>query len=337
MTSAELVAIVLWVAAMLYAVFGGADFGAGVWDLLAGGARSGARPRALIDRALTPVWEANHVWLIFLLVIMWTAFPTAFAAITTTLFVPLTLAALGIVLRGSGFAFRKVVEGLGGRRAFGAIFASSSLITPFFLGAAVGAIVSGDVHVGGPVAGASTWLSLISVTIGVLFVATSSHVASVFLVAEARRAGDGELERYFRRRAIASGAISGLLALAGLLVVHRDARLLYEGLTSGAGLALVIISSACGLATLALLVAGRPAPRVIAVGAVAAIVWGWGAAQAPYLLPATLKINAAAAPGPTLTALFVVFGAALLIVVPALVLLLALSQRGLLGEGGEGG
>jgi cytochrome bd-type quinol oxidase subunit 2 len=187
MTSAELVAVVLWVAAMLYAVFGGADFGAGVWDLLAGGARSGARPRALIDRALTPVWEANHVWLIFLLVIMWTAFPTAFAAITTTLFVPLTLAALGIVLRGSGFAFRKVVEGLGGRRAFGAIFASSSLITPFFLGAAVGAIVSGDVHVGGSVAGASTWLSLISVTIGVLFVATSSHVASVFLVAEARR------------------------------------------------------------------------------------------------------------------------------------------------------
>jgi len=315
MTSAELVAGALWVTAMLYAVFGGADFGAGVWDLLAGGSARGARPRALIDRALTPVWEANHVWLIFLLVIMWTAFPAAFAAIMTTLFVPLTLAALGIVLRGSGFAFRKVVEGLGGRRAFGAIFASSSLITPFFLGTAVGALVAG---------------------FGVLFLATSSHVAAVFLVAEARRAGDGELERYFRRRAIASGAACGLLAFAGLLVLHRDARLLYDGLTSGAGLVLVIVSAICGIATIALLLSGRPAPRLIGVGAVAAIVWGWGAAQQPYLLPPTLKINAAAASGPVLTALFVVFGAALLLVVPPLVVLLALSQRGLLRESEEG-
>jgi cytochrome d ubiquinol oxidase subunit II len=133
-TLANAVALVLLVGVTLYAVFGGADFGSGFWDLTAGGATHGARVRALIDVAIGPVWEANHVWLIFCLVVLWTAFSPAFAAIMTVLFVPLTLAALGIVLRGAGFAFRRSAESLGGRRAFGAVFAASSVITPFFFG-----------------------------------------------------------------------------------------------------------------------------------------------------------------------------------------------------------
>ena len=145
MTAVQATAIVLWLGITAYAVFGGADFGAGFWDLAAGRTAPGLRPRALIADAIGPVWEANHTWLIFDLVILWTAFPPAFAAIMSTLFVPLSLAGLGIVLRGAAFAFRPQATGLRGRRAAGAIFAISSVVTPFFLGAVAGAIASGRV------------------------------------------------------------------------------------------------------------------------------------------------------------------------------------------------
>src|SRR6478736_2053229 len=128
-----------------YAVFGGADFGAGFWDLVAGGAERGRRPRAVIAHSIGPVWEANHVWLIFCLVVMWTVFSGAFAAIMSTLYIPLGLAAFGIVLRGSGFAFRKVSFRTPGQRANGALFAASSVITPFFFGTVAGGIASGRV------------------------------------------------------------------------------------------------------------------------------------------------------------------------------------------------
>jgi hypothetical protein len=140
-------AVVLFAGVTLYAIFGGADFGAGFWDLTAGGAERGRRPRGLIDRSIGPVWEANHVWLIFCLVVLWTAFPTAFAAIMTTVYIPLGLAALGIVLRGSGFAFRKVSVRTPTQRANGAVFATSSVVTPFFMGVVAGAIASGRILV----------------------------------------------------------------------------------------------------------------------------------------------------------------------------------------------
>src|SRR3954449_7065156 len=133
-------AVVLFIGVVAYAVFGGADFGAGFWDLIAGGADRGARPRAVIEHAIGPVWEANHVWLIFTFVVLWTCFPTAYASITLTLFVPLTLAAFGIVLRGAGFAFRKAVFRTRDRRNFGAAFAVSSVLVPFCLGAVAGSI-----------------------------------------------------------------------------------------------------------------------------------------------------------------------------------------------------
>ena len=159
MSKADAAAAILWVGATFYALFGGADFGGGFWDLIAGGAERGERPRALIQRSLTPVWEANHVWLIFILVVLWTAFPPAFSAIFTTLYVPIALAALGIVLRGSGFAFRKSIEGLRERRAAGATFALSSVLTPFFMGAVVGAIAAGNVPADGNGDAFSSWLA----------------------------------------------------------------------------------------------------------------------------------------------------------------------------------
>src|SRR3954468_20832786 len=176
MSKADAAAAILWVGATFYALFGGADFGGGVWDLVAGGSERGGRPRALIQRSLTPVWEANHVWLIFVLVVLWTAFPEAFSAIFTTLYVPLTLAALGIVLRGSGFAFRKSIEGLQGRRAMGAAFAISSLMTPFFMGAVVGAIAAGNVPAAGNGDAFSTWLAPLPLLIGAMFVASGAYL-----------------------------------------------------------------------------------------------------------------------------------------------------------------
>ena len=145
MTLAELLLSVMFVGLIAYALFGGADFGAGTWDLFAGGTRRGQRQRDLIEHSIGPVWEANHVWLIFVLVVLWTAFSGAFAALASTLYIPLTLAAFGMIARGTAFAFRKSITTLGMRRFLGASFALSSLITPYFLGAVVGGVASGRV------------------------------------------------------------------------------------------------------------------------------------------------------------------------------------------------
>jgi cytochrome d ubiquinol oxidase subunit II len=290
-----------------------------------------------MERALTPVWEANHVWLIFDLVVLWTAFPEAFAAIMSTFFVPLTLAALGIVFRGSGFAFRHVTEGLAGRRLYGAVFAFSSVLTPFFMGTVVGGIASGRVPADGEGDRITSWLNVTSVLVGALFVASCAYLAAVFLVADARRAGRPELVQYFRVRALGAGAVSGCLALAGIAVLRDDARSFYDGLTSE-GLPLVIASAVCGAIALGLLT--RPAPRgarPLAIGAVTAVVWGWGAAQYPDLLPGALTIAEAAGPSQTLTALLIVFGVAAVVVAPALALLFTLHQRSLLDEEGRPG
>src|ERR1700704_6480175 len=208
----DVVAIQLWLGVTAYAVLGGADFGAGFWDLAAGGAARGARPRALIDRAISPVWEANHVWLVFILVVLWTGFPDAFAAIFSTLFVPLALAALGIVLRGAGFALRHVAGRLEAKRVLGAAFAISSVMTPFFMGTVVGAVASGRVPADGNGDRLTSWGNGTAIVIGLLFVATRAYLPAPFLVADARRAGDAELETYFRRRALGAGGVGGALA-----------------------------------------------------------------------------------------------------------------------------
>ncbi|HYJ22723.1 MAG TPA: cytochrome d ubiquinol oxidase subunit II [Solirubrobacterales bacterium] len=330
MSKADAAAAILWVGVTFYALFGGADFGGGFWDLIAGDAEQGERPRALIQRSLTPVWEANHVWLIFILVILWTAFPPAFSAIFSTLYVPIALAALGIVLRGAGFAFRKQVEGLSGRRALGATFALSSVLTPFFMGTVVGAIASGNVPADGNGDAFSSWLEPLPLLTGAMFVATSAYLAAVFLVGDARRAEEADLERYFVRRALAAAAVAGLAAAVGLVELHAEARYVFDRLVDQ-GLPLVILSALCGLGLLAVLLRGGRRPlRPLAAGAVVAVIWGWGVAQFPYLLPTSLRIDQAAAPDPTLVTVFIVFAAAAVLVLPSLGLLYTLSQRDLL-------
>ena len=215
---------ILLASVTLYAVLGGADFGGGLWDLLAGGDRRGRAPRALIEESITPVWEANHVWLIFDLVIFWTAFPHAFAAVMTTAALPLWLAVAGIVLRGAGFAFREELSRLPQRRAAGATFAFSSLLTPFFMGTVVGAIASGQIPANAGHASLSAWTSATSLLTGLLFVGTCSYIAAVFLVGEAAHRGDRSLQHYFTRRAQAAAIVTGALSLATLAELHISNR-----------------------------------------------------------------------------------------------------------------
>src|SRR6476659_2026695 len=193
-------AVLLIVAVAFYAIFGGADFGAGFWDLTAGGPERGRRPREVIEHSIGPVWEANHVWLIFVFVVLWTCFPEAYASIMLTLFVPLTLAALGIVLRGASFAFRKVVFRTRDRRNFGAAFAISSVLVPYCLGAVVGSIASGRVPAGGKAGDPwDSWVNPTSILAGVLAVTVTAYLAAFFLVTDARRLSDDTMVAYFHR------------------------------------------------------------------------------------------------------------------------------------------
>jgi cytochrome d ubiquinol oxidase subunit II len=329
------VAIVLFFGVTAYAVFAGADFGAGFWDLIAGGAERGAKPRALIDHSIGPVWEANHVWLIFCLVVLWTGFSSAFQSIMLTLFVPLTLAALGIVMRGSSFAFRKSVFVTKQQRVYGAVFAMSSVLVPYCIGAVAGAIASGRVPAGGKAGDWwSSWINPTSVLGGVLAVAVCAYLAAFYLVADADRLGERELVDYFRRRAIIAAVVAGIIAFAGIFVLHADAKYIFDGLTSRA-LPCVIVSAICGVSSLVLLARGRrQLTRVLAIAAVATVVIGWGVAQWPYLLPVSMKLSQAAAPDATLETILVVFVAAAVLIVPSLALLYHLDQRSMLASEG---
>ena len=260
MSTANAVAAVLWLGATFYAVFGGADFGAGFWALFAGRSRRGNRVREVIGWAIGPVWEANHVWLIFVLVVLWTSFPVVFAAIMSTLFIPLSLAALGIVLRGSGFAFQHVASKARNRRVSERFFGVASLLTPFFMGTVVGAIASGRVPPGNAQGNQLTsWLNAVALITGVLFVATSAFLSAVFLVHDSRRFDDPEMESYFKVRALRTAVASGAIATVALFVYRADDRYIYDGLTSRA-IPLVIASVLCGLGVVALLLA-RQATR----------------------------------------------------------------------------
>ncbi len=330
MTLADAAAAVLWAGITFYALFGGADFGGGFWDLAAGGAERGEQPRATIQRSLTPVWEANHVWLIFILVVLWTAFPSAFYAVMTTLYVPITIAAFGIILRGSGFAFRKSIEGLSGRRAAGAVFAISSLLTPFFMGTVVGAVAAGHVPADGNGDAFSSWLQPLPLLIGAIFVVAGAYLAAIFLVGDSRRAGDEEMESYFQRRALGAAVAAGALAVAGLFLLDSEAGYVHDRLLDQ-GLPLVILSLLCGAGAIVVLLRGGRRPlRPLAGGAFVAVIWGWGVAQFPYLLPTSLRIDQAAAPDATLTVVLIVFGIAAVLVLPSLFLLYTLAQKDIL-------
>src|SRR5499433_4249641 len=259
MMAADAVGGILLAGITLYAVLGGADFGGGLWDLLAGRGRRGVAPRGLIDESITPVWEANHVWLVFDLVIFWTAFPVAFASVMNTLALPLWLAAGGIVLRGAGFAFRKEVTRLSLQRAAGATFAFSSLMTPFFMGTVIGAIATGAVPAVASHASLAAWTSPTALLAGFLFVAACGYLAAVYLVGDAAGRGDRRLQGYFTYRAQAAAIVAGALSLATLAELNTSSPVLYARLT-GRALPLVITAGVCGLAVVALLAARRRGP-----------------------------------------------------------------------------
>ncbi|MEV7127527.1 cytochrome d ubiquinol oxidase subunit II [Streptomyces sp. NPDC093260] len=319
---------VMWIGLACYALFGGADFGAGVWDLLAGGARRGDAQRRLIEHSIGPIWEANHVWLIFVIVLLWSGFSPVFAAVMSTLYLPLTLAALGIIARGAAFAFRKASTELWQRRLFGACFAISSLLTPFFLGAVAGAVASGRVPAGLAEGNVITsWLNPTSALGGVLAVLTCAHLAAVYLCADADREGDAELSRAFARRAVVSGLASGGIALVGVAVLHADAPQLFHGLTHRA-LPLVVLSAVSGLVGLGLLTRRRyVAARGAAALAVAAILWAWGVAQYPAMLVGSLTVDQAASQPAVLSACLIALACGAVLLIPSLWLLYGTFQR----------
>ncbi|MCA1219081.1 cytochrome d ubiquinol oxidase subunit II [Streptomyces sp. 8L] len=325
---ADVMLAAMWVGLTCYALFGGADFGAGFWDLLAGRSRRGASRRKLIEHSLGPVWEANHVWLIFVLVMLWTCFPPVFAAVLSTLYIPLTLTALGIIARGAAFAFRKASTELWQQRLFGGCFALSSVITPLFLGAVAGGIASGRVPPG--IAAGDTvtsWVNPTSALGGVIAVLTCAHLAAVYLCADAVREGDAVRAAEFRRRALGSGLACGVVALAGIAVLDQDAPVLFHGLTHRA-LALVVIGAVAGLADLALLLRHRYVlARGAAAIAVAAILWAWGVAQYPHMLVPSTTVAGTASHNSVLVASLISVGVGLVILTPSLWLLYAMFQR----------
>jgi cytochrome d ubiquinol oxidase subunit II len=320
-----------------YTVLGGADFGAGFWDLTAGGDERGGRVRGMVQRSMSPVWEANHVWLIFLLVVAWTAFPVAFGSAFSTLSIPLFLAALGIIFRGAAFALRGQAATIREARTLGAIFALSSVLVPFFLGAALGGIASGRVPVGNAAGDMlDSWVNPTSVAIGVIGVLTGAYLAAVFLAGDSVRAQLPDLVGAFRSRALLSGVVTGAVAIGSLFVVRSDAPALYDGLTSGGGLAAVVVSALAGLATLGLVWARRFGPaRITGSLAVVAMAVGWALAQDPYLLPGQLTLDAGAADDTVLAALVAAIGVGFVILVPSLWYLYRLVLQGRLDQSYE--
>lgn len=317
-----------------YAVLAGADLGAGFWDLTAGGDKRGGRVRGMVQRSMSPVWEANHVWLIFLLVVLWTAFPVFFGSIMSTLYVPLFGAALGIIFRGTAFAVRGQAATMAEARTFGAVFATSSVLVPFFFGTVVGAIASGQVPVGNAVgAPIDSWVNPTSILIGVLAVVSCAYISAVYLAADAQSAGIDDMVEAFRARALGAGVVAGAIAIGGLAVLHSDARDLYDGLTSGGGLVMVILSAVIGAVTLGLVWTRRMnVARFTSAAAVVCITVGWAFAQSPYLLPGDLTLDEAAAGDATLTALLISIGVGLCVLVPSLIYLYRLVLKGTLHQ-----
>ena len=317
-----------------YGVLGSADVGGGFWDLTAGGTRGGGAVRGMIQPSMSPVWEANHVWLIFVLVIFWTAFPVAFGSLFSTLSIPLFLAAVGVIFRGTAFALRGQAATINEARVLGATFALSSVLIPFFLGAAIGGVASGRVPVGNAAGDMiDSWVNATSFTIGVLGVLTGAYLAAVFLAGDAKRANLPDLVEAFRTRALGAGVVTGAAAIAGLVVVRADARPLFDGLTSGGGLVCVIVSGLAGAATLALVWTRRfGLARFSAATAVAALTVGWALAQDPYLLPGELTLDDAAASDAALTALLVANAVGFVLLLPALWYLYSLVLQGRLDQ-----
>lgn len=324
LTAPALVAGAIAASLNVYALTAGADFGGGVWDLLASGERRD-RQRALIAGAIAPIWEANHVWLILVVVLLFTAFPPAFAQLMTVLHIPLSLMLLGIVLRGSAFTFRSYDSRRDSvQRRWGRLFAIASTVTPLLLGTILGAIATGAVGEQRPTSGSSfasvylaPWLSLFPIGVGALALVLFAFLAAVYLTVEAT---DDALREDFRARALWSAVVAALVAIIVLVLARSEAPLVWQALMVGNGaMALRIAATVVALgAMLALWRRAYRAARIAAVGEVSLITWGWALGQFPYLLPPDMTVQNAAAPASTLKLLLIALTAGLAVLVPSL-------------------
>lgn len=319
---------ILWLSLTLYVLLGGADFGAGIWEVNTA-LQASDDERALLYRAIGPVWEANHVWLIFVLVTLHAAFPTAFAALGRALWLPLLLALGGIVFRGAAFAFRTYAVGARRQQAlWGALFAAASTAAPFFLGAAAGAVASGRLPV--TPAGAFTgdyladWLSPVAIFNGFFTVGICAYLAAIYLTREARRSAEATLVELWRRRALATGIWMGVLSLAGLALLATELPALWDGLTARAW-PLVALAVVAGFGSLLALWYQRFTAAVVAAGVtVGSVVWGWGVAQYPALIPPSITVQSAKAPDAVLWAMIAGIGLGMVLLIPSLGWLMAL-------------
>ncbi|HMH82490.1 MAG TPA: cytochrome d ubiquinol oxidase subunit II [Gemmatimonadales bacterium] len=305
MSLPDVLAGIIFLALNAYALLGGADFGGGVWDLMARGPRK-ERQRELIADAIGPVWEANHVWLILAVVLLFTAFPPAFARLGTLLHIPLSLVLIGIVLRGSAFTFwRYGSHGDEEQRHWGVTFAVASLITPLLLGTTAGAIAAGAVGDGGATREGfygtyvAPWLTPFTLSVGLFALIAFAFLAAVYLTFEA---SERELREDFRRRALGAGVALFVAAALALFLSRAHAPLVRDALIFAAwAVPLHLLTGAAALAALAALWFRRwRLARVAAAAQVSLILWGWALSQHPYILPPDLTIAAAAAPAVTL-------------------------------------
>ncbi len=325
LTPATLVLALLWLALTAYVVLAGADFGGGVWDALARGP-SAREQRRLVAEAMGPVWEANHVWLIALITGLFTAFPLAFASLSLALYAPLSIAVIGIVLRGAAFAFRAHgTAAVGPTTPWGVLFGVASVVTPALLGAAAAATASGAIRVS--VAGAVSlspalpWLTPFALDCAVLGLALSAQQAAVYLAVEADDAGEPALRRHFQRRALVALGVTAAAAIAGLPLARAWAPVLATGLV-GRALPLLILVALAGAGCAVALARGQVRwGRGLAVIEAAAIVWAWGVAQYPYLIVPDVTVANSAASQTTLIGFIAIAVGGGVLLIPALWLL----------------
>jgi cytochrome bd ubiquinol oxidase subunit II len=318
----DVLLIVMLTALTLYAILGGADFGAGVWEFTTA-LQSTEKERRHIYRAIGPVWEANHVWLIFVLVILMNGFPIAFAALSRALWLPLLLALCGIVFRGAGYAFRSHTRGQNReRKTWEAVFAIASTATPLFLGACAGAVAAGKLAItasGDYEADYVTgWMSSLTLFTGFYSVGMCAYLAAVYLSREAQQVNDDELTRLWRQRSLSTGLWMGLLSFGGLAMVWLEAPTLATGFMSR-GWPLIVVSLVCGIGSLIEIWRVNCTRAVIAAdGAVAAVIWGWGVSQYPAIIPPHITVSVASAPHNVLSMMLVVISLGAVLLLPAL-------------------
>jgi len=323
------VGIFIVLSLVLYALMGGADFGGGMWDLLAYGQRAG-KQRKIIADAIGPIWEANHVWVILVIVLLFTGFPRAFAAMMISLHIPIAIMLVGIVLRGSAFVFRKYdSKDDAVQRRWSTVFGVASFFTPFFQGVTLGALTTGRIRVIDGVVKTgffAGWLTPFALACGVFALVLFAFLAAVYLTNDTK--GEPSLREDFRKRAIVSGLILGPVALVVFLASKDGAPEMYRGLTQWWSPVLLVWTSVCAVVALLALYLRRYAlSRIAAVAQVSLILIGWSAAQYPNLITPDVTITNAAAPAITLRLLIMALGLGAIVLLPSLIYLFTIFKR----------